>query len=204
MERLTIDAPEDCVGSIMEKMGLRKGELTEMHPQGKRMRLEFVIPSRGLFGYRNEFMTDTKGEGILNTLFDGYQEYKGEITRRACGSLVAFESGEAVTYGLFNAQERGDLFITPGTPVYEGMVVGVSPKAGDLNVNVCKKKHITNMRASGSDDALRLIPVKKMSLEQCIEFLGEDELLEATPHNLRISKRILNNDLRAKANAKLK
>ncbi len=204
MERLTIDAPEDCVGSIMEKMGLRKGELTEMHPQGKRMRLEFVIPSRGLFGYRNEFMTDTKGEGILNTLFDGYQEYKGEITRRACGSLVAFESGEAVTYGLFNAQERGDLFITPGTPVYEGMVVGVSPKAGDLNVNVCKKKHITNMRASGSDDALRLIPVKKMSLEQCIEFLGEDELLEVTPHNLRIRKRILNNDLRAKANAKLK
>ncbi len=204
MERLTIDAPEDCVGSIMEKMGLRKGELTEMHPQGKRMRLEFVIPSRGLFGYRNEFMTDTKGEGILNTLFDGYQPYKGEITRRACGSLVAFESGEAVTYGLFNAQERGDLFITPGTPVYEGMVVGVSPKAGDLNVNVCKKKHITNMRASGSDDALRLIPVKKMSLEQCIEFLGEDELLEVTPHNLRIRKRILNNDLRAKANAKLK
>ena len=204
MEKLVIDAPEECVGSIMEKMGLRKAEMTEMHPQGSRMRLEFIIPSRGLFGYRNEFLTDTKGEGILNTLFDGYQPYKGEISRRSCGSLVAFETGEAVTYGLFNAQERGDLFITPGTPVYEGMVVGVSPKSDDLNVNVCKKKHITNMRASGSDEALRLIPPKRLSLEQCIEFLGEDELLEVTPTSLRMRKRILNNDLRAKANAKLK
>ncbi len=202
MERLTIDVPEDCVGSVMEKMGTRKGELVEMHPQGSRMRLEFIIPSRGLFGYKNEFLTDTKGEGVMNTLFEGYKAYKGEITNRSYGSLVAFETGEAVTYGLYNAQDRGELFIEAGTPVYEGMVVGMSPKEGDLNVNVCKKKHITNMRASGSDEALRLVPPRKLSLEQSIEYLNEDELLEITPSNIRIRKRILNNDLRAKANAK--
>ncbi len=202
MERLTIDVPEECVGSVMEKMGTRKGELVEMHPQGSRMRLEFVIPSRGLFGYKNEFLTDTKGEGVMNTLFEGYKPYKGEIVNRSYGSLVAFETGEAVTYGLYNAQERGDLFIEAGTPVYEGMVVGMSPKEGDLNVNVCKKKHVTNMRASGSDEALRLVPPRKLSLEQSIEYLNDDELLEITPKNIRIRKRILNNDLRAKANAK--
>lgn len=202
MERLTIDVPEESVGSVMEKMGTRKGELIEMHPQGSRMRLEFIVPARGLFGYKNEFLTDTKGEGVMNTLFDGYKPYKGEIQNRTVGSLVAFESGEAVTYGLYNAQERGDLFIEPGTPVYEGMVVGVSPKEGDINVNVCKKKHVTNMRASGSDDALRLIPPRKLSLEQSLEYLNEDELLEVTPKNIRIRKRILQNDLRAKANAK--
>ncbi len=202
MERLTIDVPEEAVGSVMEKMGTRKGELVEMHPQGSRMRLEFVIPSRGLFGYKNEFLTDTKGEGVMNTLFEGYKPYKGEITNRSYGSLVAFETGEAVTYGLYNAQERGDLFIEAGTPVYEGMVVGVSPKEGDLNVNVCKKKHVTNMRASGSDEALRLVPPRKLSLEQSIEYLNDDELLEITPKNIRIRKRILNNDLRAKANSK--
>ena len=153
-------------------------------------------------GYKNEFLTDTKGEGVMNTLFDGYKPYKGEIQNRTVGSLVAFESGEAVTYGLYNAQERGDLFIEAGTPVYEGMVVGVSPKEGDINVNVCKKKHVTNMRASGSDEALRLIPPRKLSLEQSLEYLNEDELLEVTPKNIRIRKRILQNELRAKANAK--
>ncbi len=203
IERLIIDVPEDCVGTVMEKMGTRKAEVLDMHPQGSRMRLEFLIPSRGLFGYRNEFMTDTKGEGILNTLFDSYQPYKGAIPRRATGSLVSFETGDAVTYGLYNAQERGSLFIGAGTPVYEGMVVGCSPKAEDLVVNVCKKKHVTNMRASGSDEALRLIPPRVFSLEESIEFLAEDELLEVTPKNLRIRKRILSNQLRAKQRAKI-
>lgn len=173
-----------------------------MHPQGSRMRLEFLIPSRGLFGYRNEFLTDTRGEGIMNTIFDSYQPFKGEIPRRSTGSLISFESGEAVTYGLFNAQERGTLFIGPGTPVYEGMVVGCSPKAEDLVVNVCKKKHVTNMRASGSDEALRLVTPRIFSLEESIEFLAEDELLEVTPKSLRIRKRILSNQLRAKQRAK--
>ncbi len=203
IERLLIDVPEDCVGTIMEKMGARKAEVVDMHPQGSRMRLEFLIPSRGLFGYRNEFMTDTKGEGILNTLFDSYQPYKGVIPRRATGSLISFETGEAVTYGLYNAQERGSLFIGAGTPVYEGMVVGCSPKAEDLVVNVCKKKHVTNMRASGSDEALRLITPRVFSLEESIEFLAEDELLEVTPKSLRIRKRILSNQLRAKQRAKM-
>ena len=170
-----------------------------MEPKGSRMRLEFLIPSRGLFGYKNEFLTDTKGEGILNSIFDGYEPYKGDIITRESGSLVAFETGEAVSYGLYNAQDRGALFITPGTPVYMGMVVGQSPKAGDINVNVCKKKHITNTRASGSDDALRLIPPKILSLEQAIEFISDDELIEVTPKNIRIRKRILDNSLRYKA-----
>ncbi len=202
IERLVIDVPEDCVGSVMEKMGSRKAELQSMHPQGSRMRIEFLVPARGLFGYKSEFLTDTRGEGIMNSVFEGYQEYKGDIPRRSIGSLVSFETGEAVTYGLYNAQERGTLFITAGTPVYEGMVVGSSPKAEDLVVNVCKRKHLTNTRASGSDDALRLIPPRVLSLEDCLEFLADDELLEATPKNLRIRKRILSNSLRAKTKAK--
>ncbi|MBQ2301959.1 MAG: translational GTPase TypA, partial [Oscillospiraceae bacterium] len=178
IELLSIDVPEDCVGNIMSAMGNRKGELTKMAPFGSRMRLEFKIPARGLFGYRNEFMTDTKGEGIMSSVFDCYEPYKGDIQRRATGSLISFETGESITYGLFNAQERGQLFIGPGVPVYEGMVVGSSPKAEDIAVNVCKTKHLTNTRASGSDDALRLVPFKRMSLEASIEFLKDDELLE--------------------------
>lgn len=204
MEKLLIDVPEESLGAVMEKMGQRKAELVQMAPHGSRMRIEYNIPARGLFGYRNEFMTDTKGEGLFNTVFNGYQPYKGDITRRFTGSLIAFETGEAVTYGLFNAQARGTMFIEPGTPVYEGMIVGVSPKAGDISVNVCKKKQLTNTRAAGSDDALRLVPAKKLSLEEAIEFLGEDELLEVTPENFRLRKRILNNSLRLKAQSKLK
>ncbi len=198
IERLVIDVPEDCVGSVMEKMGTRKGELISMHPQGSRMRIEFLVPARGLFGYKSEFLTDTKGEGIMSHVFEDYQPFKGDIDRRSTGSLVSFETGEAVTYGLYNAQERGQLFITSGTPVYEGMIVGSSPKVEDLVVNVCKKKHLTNTRASGSDDALRLVPPRILSLEDCLEFLADDELLEVTPESLRIRKRILSNQQRAK------
>jgi len=202
IERLLIDVPDNCVGSVMEKMGTRKAELVSMNPIGNRTRIEFLVPSRGLFGYRSEFMTDTKGEGVLNTVFDSYRPYMGDIPTRTVGSLVAFESGTAMAYGLFNAQERGTLFLDAGVQVYEGMVVGVSPKAGDINVNVCKKKHLTNTRASGSDDALRLIPYKRMSLEESLEFINDDELVEVTPTNIRIRKKILNNDLRAKDEAK--
>ncbi|MEG0894451.1 MAG: translational GTPase TypA [Oscillospiraceae bacterium] len=202
IERILIDVPEENMGSVMEKLGSRKGELVQMTPQGSRMRIEFLVPSRGLFGYRSEFLTDTKGEGIMNSIFDSYQPYKGDITRKNTGSLVSFETGIAVGYGLFNAQERGTLFIEPQTEVYEGMVVGVSPKSEDMNVNVCKKKQLTNMRASGSDDALRLYPAKKMSLEECLEFIGDDELLEITPKNIRIRKQILDNTLRAKSRKK--
>ena len=191
VERLVVDVPGDCVGAVMEKIGSRKGEFLSMNPVGSRTKLEFLVPSRGLFGYRNEFLTDTKGEGIMASVFEKYAPVKGEITRRSTGSLVAFETGEAVTYGLFNAQERGTLFIGPGTPVYAGMVVGECPKQEDISVNVCKKKQLTNMRASGSDEALRLTPPKQMSLEQCLEFLADDELLECTPENLRLRKRIL-------------
>ncbi|MBP5379579.1 MAG: translational GTPase TypA, partial [Ruminococcus sp.] len=202
IERLVIDVPEDCVGSVMEKIGARKGDMVDMHPQGSRMRIEFLIPARGLFGYKSEFLTDTKGEGIMSHVFDGYQPYKGDIERRNTGSLVSFETGEAVTYGLYNAQERGQLFITSGTPVYEGMIVGASPKTEDLVVNVCKKKHLTNTRASGSDDALRLVPPRVLSLEDCLEFLADDELLEVTPESLRIRKRVLSNTQRAKDRSK--
>lgn len=198
VEELSIDVPEECVGSVMEKLGIRKAEMQDMQPQGSRTKLTFLIPSRGLFGYKNEFLTDTKGEGIMSSVFHSYEPYKGDIPRRNTGSLVSFETGEAVTYGLFNAQERGALFIPAGTPVYEGMIVGVSPKAEDLVVNVCKRKHLTNTRASGSDDALRLIPPRNLSLEDCLEFLGEDELLEVTPESLRIRKQILSNQTRAK------
>ena len=204
VERLVIDVPETAVGAVMEKMGQRKGEMLEMHPVGSRTRLEYLIPSRGLFGYRSEFMTDTKGEGVMNAVFDSYKPYYGDIPRRTVGSLVAWETGTAVTYGLFNAQERGTLFIPAGVPVYEGMIVGVSPKAGDIVVNVCKKKHLTNTRASGSDDALRLIPCKQMSLEESLEFIQDDELVEVTPKNIRLRKTILERDLRLKAEAKLK
>ncbi len=203
IERLVIDVPENCVGPVMEKVGARKGELREMSPVGSRMKLEFLIPARGLFGYKSEFLTDTKGEGIMSSVFDSYQPYKGDIPKRPTGSLVAFETGEAVTYGLFNAQERGELFITPGTQVYEGMVVGSSPKQEDLIVNVCKKKHLTNTRASGSDDALRLVPPRVLSLEDSLEFLADDELLEVTPKNIRIRKKTLSNTQRAKDRAKL-
>ncbi|MBR0528586.1 MAG: translational GTPase TypA [Ruminococcus sp.] len=203
IERVVIDVPEDAVGSVMEKLGSRKGELQSMNPIGSRMRLEFLIPARGLFGYKSEFLTDTKGEGIMSSVFEGYEPYKGDIPKRAQGSLVAFETGEAVTYGLYNAQERGELFITAGTQVYEGMVVGASPKSEDLVVNVCKKKHLTNTRASGSDDALRLIPPRNMSLEDALEFLADDELLEVTPKSIRIRKRTLSNTQRAKDRAKM-
>lgn len=199
MEKVVIDIPEASLGAIMEKMGYRKGELTTMSPHGSRMKVEFIIPARGLFGYRSEFMTDTKGEGIINTLFGGYQDYKGEIPQRATGSLIAFETGEAVTYGLYNAQERGVLFIDPGTSVYEGMIVGQSPRQEDLAVNVCKRKQLTNTRASGSDDALRLVPPKKMSLEEALEFITDDELIEVTPKNIRLRKRILSNNQRGKS-----
>ena len=202
IERLIIDVPEESVGAVMDKIGQRKGEMVSMTPQGGRMKLEYLIPARGLLGYRNEFLTDTKGEGILNSVFYEYQPYKGEISSRHTGSLVAFETGEAVGYGLFKVQDRGSLFITPGTKVYEGMVVGINPKAEDMNVNVCKKKQLTNTRASGSDDTLKLVPPVQMSLEACLEFLAEDELLEVTPESLRIRKKILNNQLRAKARNK--
>lgn len=202
MERLVIDVPEESVGNVMEKMGTRKGEIISMNPQGSRMKMEFSIPARGLFGYKSEFLTDTKGEGIMSSIFDGYEKYKGEIPRRNTGSLISFETGDAVTYGLYNAQERGSLFIDAGTPVYEGMIVGSSPKAEDLVVNVCKRKQLTNTRASGSDDALRLVPPRKLSLEDSLEFIADDELLEVTPKSIRIRKRILSNTMRAKSRKK--
>lgn len=198
IERMVADVPAECVGSVMEKMGARKGELQHMAPQGDRMRVEFLIPARGLFGYRNEFMTDTRGEGILSSVFHSYQPYKGDIPRRSTGSLIAFETGTAVGYGLYNAQERGTLFIPAGTEVYEGMIVGQSPKSEDMAVNVCKKKQLTNTRASGSDDALRLIPPKIMSIEEAIEFISDDEMIEITPVSVRMRKKILSNQLRMK------
>ena len=199
MERLVVDVPSDAVGAVIEKLGSRKGDLIEMNPVGSRMKIEFLIPSRGLFGYRNEFLTDTKGEGIMASVFDSYAPYRGELSRRNTGSLVSFETGESVAYGLFNAQERGALFIGPGVKVYEGMVVGVCPKQEDVVVNVCRRKQLTNMRAAGSDEALRLVPPRRLSLEQCLEFLADDELLEVTPESLRIRKTILNHEKRMKA-----
>ena len=199
IERLVADVPSESVGAVIEKLGSRKGDLIEMTPVGSRMKLEFLIPARGLFGYRNEFLTDTRGEGIMASVFDSYAPYKGDLNRRSTGSLVSFETGESVSYGLFNAQERGALFIGPGVKVYEGMIVGVSPKQEDITVNVCKKKQMTNMRAAGSDEALRLVPPRKLSLEQCLEFLADDELLEVTPESLRMRKTILNHEKRMKA-----
>lgn len=200
MELAYVDVPEEFSGSVIDKLSQRKGELQNMGTTGGGYtRLEFIIPSRGLIGYRGEFMTDTKGNGILNTVFNGYAPFKGEINYRKQGSLIAFESGESVTYGLFNAQERGSLFIGPGERVYAGMVIGENPKQEDIELNVCKKKQLTNTRASGSDDALKLTPPKIMSLEQCLEFIGTDELLEVTPDHLRIRKKILDPTQRKRA-----
>ena len=202
IDYLTIDVPIDSVGTIMSKMGTRKGELIQMTEHNSRMKMEFYIPQRGLFGFKSEFLTDTRGEGVMNSVFHGYDEFKGVINRREFGSLIAFETGEAIIYGLFNAQERGDLFITPGTMVYAGMIVGQNPKGDDIVVNVCKKKHLSNCRSSGSDEALRLIPPRLMSLEDCIEFICDDELLEITPKNIRIRKKELDHNLRLRQKAK--
>ncbi len=196
IERMIADVPEECMGSVIEKMGRRKGDLLGMTPMGSRYRLEFKVPSRGLFGYRSEFLTDTKGEGIMSSVLDSYEPMKGEIERRLVGSLIAHESGEAVAYGLNAAQERGALLIGPGTQVYAGMVVGICSRNEDMTVNVCKRKQLTNMRASGSDDAIRLVTPRIMSLEQCLEFLADDELLECTPKSLRIRKRELDHATR--------
>ena len=204
MERVTIDVPDEYVGAVVEKLGSRKGELLEMGLHGSRMKIEYSIPARCLFGYRSEFLTDTRGEGILNSIFDGYQPYKGEVITRYTGSLVASEDGEATSYGLFNSQDRGVMFIGVQTPVYEGMLVGECPKKEDIALNVCKKKHLTSIRSAGADEALRLVPHKVFSLEQAIEFIGDDELIEVTPKSIRLRKKILNTELRLKAQAKLK
>ena len=204
VERLVVDVPQDYVGSVIDQLNIRKGELQNMNPVGSRMKIDYLIPSRGLFGYRNEFLTATKGEGIMASVFDSYAPYKGDVDRRNTGSLISYETGVASSYGLFNAQQRGTQLIGAGVDVYEGMIVGVNPKNEDMPVNVCKKKQLTNTRASGSDDALRLVPPKQMSLEQCLEFLGDDELLEVTPQHLRLRKRILSNDLRMKTTHKKK
>ena len=204
MERVSIDVPDESVGAVVQKLGSRKGELLEMNKAGTRTRLEYLIPSRCLFGYRSEFMTDTKGEGILNTLFDGYQPFKGDVITRFTGSLIASEDGEATSYGLFNTQDRGAMFIGVQTPVYEGMIVGECPKMEDIVVNVCKKKHLTAIRSKGADEALILTPPRQMSLEQAIEYIAEDELIEVTPKSIRLRKKILNTQLRLKAYAKLK
>ena len=198
IERVVVDVPAEFIGAVIEKLGSRRGEFLEMLPVGSRTKATFLVPERGLFGYRNEFLTDTKGEGIMSSVFERYEPYKGELSRRGTGSLIAWETGEAVTYGLFNAQERGALFIGPGTPVYAGMIVGVSPKNEDIPVNVCRRKQLTNMRAAGSDEALRLTPPRQLSLEQCLEFLADDELLEVTPKNLRLRKRTLDHAQRMK------
>lgn len=204
MERVYIDVPEGSVGAVIEKLGSRKGELVQMTPSGSRMKIEYLIPPRGLLGYRSEFLTDTRGEGIINSLFDGYQPYKGEITMRYTGSLTASEAGEATSYGLYNAQDRGALFIGVQTPVYEGMIVGQCPKMEDIAVNVCKKKHLTAIRSTGADEALRLTPPIIFSLEEAIEFIAEDELIEVTPKSIRLRKRTLSTEQRLKDQAKKK
>ena len=200
MEAVTIDVPEEFTGVVIQKLGSRRGELQQMSTsKGGYTRLDFSIPARGLIGYRTEFLTDTKGNGIMNTLFDGFAPYKGDIPERPQGSLISFETGEAIPYGMYNAQERGSLFVTPGTKVYTGMVIGRHVRFDDMEVNICKQKKLTNVRASGSDDALRLVPAEIMSLEQCLEFISEDELLEITPVNLRIRKKILDATTRSRA-----
>lgn len=199
VEHLVVDVPEEYLGSVMEKLGIRKAEMVNMHnPSSGYVRLEYKIPARGLIGYRSEFLTDTRGNGIMNHVFHGYEPYKGEIKRRLRGALVAWEAGESVTYGLYNAQERGNLFIGPGVPVYEGMIVGECSRNEDIVINVCKKKHVTNIRAAGSDEALRLVPPINMSLEQSLEFIEDDELIEITPTSIRLRKKILNTEQRAK------
>ena len=205
IEHLVVDVPDEFTGAVMEKVGARKAILLNMHPINLGYtRLEFNIPARGLIGYRGELLTDTKGNGIMNHYLEGYEPYKGDIPMRQRGSLVAFETGESITYGLYNAQERGRLFIGAGVKVYEGMIVGENSRLEDVNVNVCKRKQLTNVRASGSDDALRLTPHVVMSLENCLEFIGDDELIEVTPNHLRLRKKILNTELRAKARSKEK
>ena len=199
IERMVADVPENSVGAVIDKISQRKGELVTMTPIGSRMRLEFLVPTRGLFGYRNEFLTDTRGEGIMASVLDSYAPVKGDIERRLTGSLVAFETGEACAYGLGNVQDRGTLFIGPGVDVYAGMIVGVCNRNEDMSVNVCKKKQLTNMRAAGSDEAIRLAPPKILSLEQCLEYLADDELLEVTPKSLRMRKRILDHSARMRA-----
>ena len=203
MELAYIDVPDDCTGSVIQKLSQRKGELLGMSPiNGGYTRLQFSIPSRGLIGYRGEFLTDTKGNGIINSSFEGYEEYKGDISYRKNGSLIAYESGDAITYGLFNAQERGTLFIGPGEKVYAGMIVGENPRTEDIEVNVCKTKHLTNTRSSSADEALRLVPPKILSLEQALDYIDTDELLEVTPKSLRIRKKILDHTARYRANKK--
>ena len=199
IERMVADVPEASVGAVIDKISQRKGELTTMTPIGSRMRLEFLVPTRGLFGYRNEFLTDTRGEGIMASVLDSYEPVKGAIPRRLTGSLVAFETGEACAYGLGGVQDRGTMFIGPGVEVYAGMIVGICNRDEDMSVNVCKKKQLTNMRAAGSDEAIRLSPPKVLSLEQCLEYLADDELLEVTPQNLRMRKRILDHSARMRA-----
>ncbi|HWR24499.1 MAG TPA: translational GTPase TypA [Feifaniaceae bacterium] len=199
MEALTVDVPQEFVGAVMEKLGSRKAELVDMAAGDEGTRLRFSIPARGLMGYRSELLTDTRGNGVMSHIFDGYAPYKGELPERTHGSLIAHETGETSAYGLFNTQERGRLFVGPGIPVYEGQVVGECAKSGDIVVNVCKKKHVTNMRASGSDEALRLTPPTALSLEQCLEFIADDELVEVTPENIRMRKRVLNKELRMKS-----
>ena len=204
MERVLIDVPDGAVGSVMEKLGSRKGEFLDMAAHNGRTRIEYKIPARCLIGYRAEFLTDTRGEGIMNSIFDGYEPYKGDIVRRYTGSLIASESGEATTYGLYNTQERGEMFIGPQTPVYEGMIVGRSPKLGDIAVNVCKKKHLTSIRSSGADEKLLLTPPVIFSLEEAIEFIADDEMIEVTPKSIRLRKKILDNSLRMKEQSKKK
>jgi len=204
IDRLFIDVPEDCAGTIINAMGSRKGELVTMTSAGSRMKLEFLIPTRGLFGYKGQFLTDTNGEGIMNTIFERYEPYKGHIDRRNFGTLIAYENGECIQYGLFNSQQRGRLLVTVGDKVYGGMVVGINPKMDDIVVNVCKRKQLTNMRSSASDEALRLEPVRKLTLEESLEFLNDDELLEVTPTSLRIRKIILDHTLRGRADFRKK
>ncbi len=204
IERLTVDVPEQYMGAVIEKLGQRKGELIEMHQVGSRMRLEYLIPTRCLFGYRTKFMTDTHGEGILNTIFEGYAPFKGEIPMRFTGSLVASETNETTTYGIYNCQDRGRMFVVPGQPVYEGMVVGECPKMEDITLNPCKKKQLTAIRSSGADEKLLLTPPVIFSLEEAIEFIGDDELIEATPKSIRIRKRNLNTENRRKAQSRIR
>ena len=200
IERLVVNVPDDCVGNVIEKLGRRKAEMVNMEPAEEgHTKIEFKIPARGLIGYRTEFLTDTKGEGTMNHIFDSYEPYKGDIVSRVRGTIVAFEAGKSVTYGLYNAQDKGDLFIGPGVDVYEGMIVGLNSRGEDLAINVCKEKHLTNTRASGSDDALRLVPPIQMSLEKAIEFIQDDELVEVTPKSIRLRKKILDTKERERA-----
>ena len=199
IDKVVLDVPEDAVGTVMQSMGVKKGELLDMSPIGSRMRLQFLVPSRGLFGYKSQMLTDTRGEGVMSSVFYDYEPYKGEIEGRNFGSLISYETGEAVTYGLFNAQGRGRLLVRPGEKVYIGQVVGSNPKGDDIVVNVCKKKQLTNTRSSSSDEALKLIPIQELSLEGAIEFIADDELVEVTPKSIRIRKAILDHQLRAKS-----